>query len=383
MLDDELVSAPSINYQENPDGIDGAPAPRSPAASRSSRRRTSRRSSRSARCRSASSWSRASQVSASLGAQALDEGLLAGAAGFAIVALFLIVFYRVLGVIAVVAMAIYALYFYALVKLIPITLTLPGIAGLILTLGVAADANIVIFERVKEEMRGGRIGRPGDLLGLQEGPDGDPRREHRHGPRRLHPLRAGDGGRPGLRAHARRRRHPVALHRRARHAGDPLRAARHARCCARSAALGARDSKPVRFDFMGKSRWFFSMSGVILLICAIAIAVNGLNFGIDFEGGTRITAPLERGGDRRRGARRARTRRARRRRDPDASQNAELGDNVVQISAEELEPDEVDAGQQRAATTSSGSPGTRASSRSARASARRSPTARSSRSSPR
>ena len=63
-----------------------------------------------------------------------------------------------LGVIATVALCIYALYFYALVKLIPITLTLPGIAGLILTLGVAADANIVIFERVKEEVRAGQIG---------------------------------------------------------------------------------------------------------------------------------------------------------------------------------------------------------------------------------
>ena len=61
-----------------------------------------------------------------------------------------------LGVIAVGALVVYAIYFFALIKLIPITLTLPGIAGLILTIGVAADANIVIFERVKEEMRGGR-----------------------------------------------------------------------------------------------------------------------------------------------------------------------------------------------------------------------------------
>ena len=97
-----------------------------------------------------------SQVSASLGQQALDQGLLAGLAGFAIVALFLVVFYRVLGVIATVAMGIYGLYLYAIVELIPIVLTLPGIAGMILTLGVAADANIVIFERVKEEIRAGR-----------------------------------------------------------------------------------------------------------------------------------------------------------------------------------------------------------------------------------
>ena len=61
-----------------------------------------------------------------------------------------------LGLVAGVALVIYAVLLFALVKLIPITLTLPGIAGLILTLGVAADANIVIFERVKEEARAGR-----------------------------------------------------------------------------------------------------------------------------------------------------------------------------------------------------------------------------------
>ena len=52
---------------------------------------------------------------------------------------------------------VYGVYFFALIKLVPITLTLPGIAGLILTIGVAADANIVIFERVKEEIRAGRF----------------------------------------------------------------------------------------------------------------------------------------------------------------------------------------------------------------------------------
>src|SRR5262249_14619097 len=94
-----------------------------------------------------------SQVSATLGKQALNQGLLAGAVGFAVVCLFLLLFYRVLGAIAVAALGVYGIYFFALIKLIPITLTLPGIAGLILTIGVAADANIVIFERVKEEIR--------------------------------------------------------------------------------------------------------------------------------------------------------------------------------------------------------------------------------------
>ena len=110
-----------------------------------------------------------SQVSATLGQQALDQGLVAGLAGFAIVAIFLIVFYRVLGVIATLALGVYALYLFALIKLIPITLTLPGIAGLILTIGVAADANIVIFERVKEEMRAGRSISAGIAQGYKKG----------------------------------------------------------------------------------------------------------------------------------------------------------------------------------------------------------------------
>ena len=151
VLDDELISAPSIDYLEYPDGIDG---------------RTGAEITGSFTIDSAQELAKIleigalpvrlelvsrSQVSASLGQQALDQGLLAGLAGFAIVALFLVVFYRVLGVIATVAMGIYGLYLYAIVELIPIVLTLPGIAGMILTLGVAADANIVIFERVKEE----------------------------------------------------------------------------------------------------------------------------------------------------------------------------------------------------------------------------------------
>ena len=70
--------------------------------------------------------------------------------------IFLLLYYRLLGAVAVLGLAVYGVFFFALVKLIPITLTLPGIAGLVLTIGVAADANIVIFERIKEEARAGR-----------------------------------------------------------------------------------------------------------------------------------------------------------------------------------------------------------------------------------
>src|SRR5206468_9135596 len=110
-----------------------------------------------------------SQVSATLGKQALHQGLLAGLIGLIAVAIFLIAYYRILGLIAVAGLAVYGLYFFALIKLIPIVLTLPGIAGLILTIGVAADANIVIFERVKEEIRAGRSIRQGIVTGYKKG----------------------------------------------------------------------------------------------------------------------------------------------------------------------------------------------------------------------
>ncbi len=96
------------------------------------------------------------QVSATLGTQALHDGIKAGIIGLALVVIFLLLYYRFLGLIASIALAAYGVIFFALINLIPITLTLPGIAGLVLTIGVAADSNIVIFERIKEEVRAGR-----------------------------------------------------------------------------------------------------------------------------------------------------------------------------------------------------------------------------------
>ena len=89
-------------------------------------------------------------------------------------------------------LGLYGVFFFALVKLIPITLTLPGIAGLILTIGVAADANIVIFERIKEEARAGRSMPSAIAAGLPQGDRDDHRRERDHPDHGLHPLRARD-----------------------------------------------------------------------------------------------------------------------------------------------------------------------------------------------
>ena len=95
-------------------------------------------------------------VTASLGQGSIDSSFAAGLIGLAAVALFMIVYYRLPGVLAVVALIIYTLITFALYRLIPITLTLAGIAGFILSVGLAVDANVLIFARLKEELRRGR-----------------------------------------------------------------------------------------------------------------------------------------------------------------------------------------------------------------------------------
>jgi SecD/SecF fusion protein len=109
------------------------------------------------------------QVSATLGRASLTQGLLAGAAGLGIVMIYLLLFYRFLGLVADLALLAYAAIFYGLIVGIPIVMTLPGIAGMILTIGVAADANIIIFERIREEYRLGRSVRASIANGYRRG----------------------------------------------------------------------------------------------------------------------------------------------------------------------------------------------------------------------
>ncbi len=95
-------------------------------------------------------------VGASLGQDSLNKSIAAGLIGFLAVAIFMILFYRFPGIIAVAALSIYTILVLALFKLIPVTLTLAGVAGFILSIGMAVDANILIFERMKEEFRAGK-----------------------------------------------------------------------------------------------------------------------------------------------------------------------------------------------------------------------------------
>ncbi|MBI4994416.1 protein translocase subunit SecD [Candidatus Peregrinibacteria bacterium] len=95
-------------------------------------------------------------VSATLGSKSVQKSLVAGLIGFALVALFMILYYRLPGILAVIALSAYIGVTLAIFKLLPVTLTLAGIAGFILSVGMAVDANVLIFERLKEELRAGR-----------------------------------------------------------------------------------------------------------------------------------------------------------------------------------------------------------------------------------
>ena len=97
-----------------------------------------------------------STVTSILGAESLERSLMAGMVGLALVLIFIVAYYRAAGVVAAVALIFYAVITLAIFKIVPITLTLPHIGGFILSIGLAVDANILIFERIKEEIRIGR-----------------------------------------------------------------------------------------------------------------------------------------------------------------------------------------------------------------------------------
>lgn len=95
-------------------------------------------------------------IGPTLGQDSLQKSLIAGIIGVSIVMIYMALYYRLPGIVADLALLVYALLSLAIFKFIPITLTLPGIAGFVLSIGVAVDANILIFERLKEELRAGK-----------------------------------------------------------------------------------------------------------------------------------------------------------------------------------------------------------------------------------
>jgi SecD/SecF fusion protein len=292
VLDNQIRSRPFVNFCDNPDGIDGRTGAQISGLTLQESQDLAETLKIGALPVNLSLES-TSTVSATLGQQALDQGLKAGIVGLILILFFLLAYYRFLGVVAGLGLIIYALFFFALIKLIPITLTLPGIAGLILTIGVAADANIVIFERIKEEARAGKSVPSAIATGYRKGIatiiDANV----------ITLLTAfilfvlATAGVKGF-AFTLGVGTIVSLFTAVLFTQAILGTFGRARIFRSPRALGAREQRfKWNFDFTGASRWFFSMSGLILTIGAISFATNQLNLGIDFQSGSRIQISLD------------------------------------------------------------------------------------------
>jgi SecD/SecF fusion protein len=293
VLDQQIKSRPIINFVDNPDGIDGSGGAEINGLTAGESNDLAQILQIGALPVDLTQIS-SSTVSATLGQEALDQGLKAGIVGLIFVCLFLLAYYRFLGFVAVIGLAIYGLIFFALIKLIPITLTLPGIAGLILTIGVAADANIVIFERIKEEARSGKSMLSAIAVGYRRGIATiiDANVITLITAFILFALATanvkgfaftlGVGTITSLFTAVVFTQAFLGLFGRARFMRSP-------------AALGAHTEQRVRwhFDFSRASKYFFTLSGCILLVGALSFATKQLNLGIDFEGGSRITVGLQ------------------------------------------------------------------------------------------
>jgi SecD/SecF fusion protein len=231
------------------------------------------------------------KVSATLGKSSLHQAILAAIAGLIIVAIFLLVLYRFLGLVAVFGLAIYALLYYAAILVFDVTLTLPGFAGLILTIGVAADANVVVFERIKEEVRAGRSVRSAVSAGYGKG---------------FHTILDANvvtmitalviflvavadvkgfalmlliGTVISLLTAVAATRAMLGLLSGFKWFDSPR----------LMGAEGQQTAKWLQIDFMGKRRLWFAISGTIIIAGLISLGVQGLNLGIDFKGGTQTT----------------------------------------------------------------------------------------------
>jgi SecD/SecF fusion protein len=232
-----------------------------------------------------------STVSATLGKSSLREAIIASIAGLLIVALFLLMLYRFLGLVAVLGLAIYGLLYYAAILTFGVTLTLPGFAGLILTIGVAADANVVVFERIKEEVRAGKSVRSAISAGYGKG---------------FHTILDANvvtvitamvifliavadvkgfalmlliGTVISLLTAVAATRALLGLLSGFRWFDNPRFMGAH----------GQQTAKWLQIDFMRLRKVWFGLSGAVILAGIIALAVQGLNLGIDFKGGTVIT----------------------------------------------------------------------------------------------
>ena len=229
-------------------------------------------------------------VSATLGKDSLNQARNAAIGGLIAVMIFLLLVYRFLGLVAVLGLGIYAAFMYGAILLLNVTLTLPGFAGLILTIGVAADANIVVFERIKEEVRAGKTMRKAIADGYAKGFRTIVDANVVTVITALILFAVATAGVKGfalmlligtvvsLITAVAATRAMLGLLSGFRWFDNP----------SFMGAAGAQGLKFLQIDFMRRRYLWFAISGVVILIGAVSLGIRGLNLGIDFKGGVQV-----------------------------------------------------------------------------------------------
>ncbi len=293
VLDRQIKSWPSIDFEQYPNGIGGSNGAQITGIGSLTEAKDLALVLQSGALPVTFKTLETTAISATLGKDSLAEAWKAAIAGLLVVALFLLIFYRVLGVVAVIGLIIYAALLYAAILLFNVTLTLPGFAGMILTLGVAADANIVIFERVKEEYRAGKSVRAAISAGYGKGFSTIIDANVVTVITATVLFLVATAGVKGF-----------ALMLLIGTLISLLTAVAATRAILGLLAgfawfdnpklMGAEGEPPkwIRRDFIGLRKWWFGISAVVVAISLLAIGIKGLNLGIDFEGGTKITATV-------------------------------------------------------------------------------------------
>jgi SecD/SecF fusion protein len=292
VLDREIQSVPYIDFRRNPDGIPGDNGAQIDlgGGSLGDAKKLALVLQTGALPVTFTTAER-TDVSATLGKDSLNQAKKAALVGLLVVALFLLLLYRFLGLVAVIGLGIYAAFLYAAILLFHVTLTLPGFAGLILTIGVAADANVVVFERIKEEVRAGKSVRAAISAGYSKG---------------FHTILDANVVTAitalVLFAVATAQVKGFALMLLIGTVISLITAVGATRAMLGllagfswfnkprfMGAHGQQTAKWLQIDFMRRRYLWFAMSGVVLVLGAGALGIRGLNLGIDFKGGTQLT----------------------------------------------------------------------------------------------
>ncbi|HEX2291897.1 MAG TPA: protein translocase subunit SecD [Gaiellaceae bacterium] len=289
VLDREIKSAPTIDWDQNPDGIAGGAAEITGIGDAGEAEDLALVL-RSGALPYEFEQIDFTRVSATLGKESLEQAIKASLIGLAVVGIFLLLVYRFLGLVAIVGLALNATFLYAVIVLFDVVLTLPGFAGMILAIGVAADANIVIFERIKEEAADRKSVRAAVASGYRKGFATIIDANVVTAMTALVLFAVATGGVRGF-AFMLLLGTVISIFTAVFATRAFLGLLAGFRWFDNPRFMGASAQKMARwqmFDAVGKRRIWFTIAGVLIALSIGSLIVNGLNLGIDFRGGTEM-----------------------------------------------------------------------------------------------